>query len=72
MVIWAPVLLTVGMGALFLDLEHKPFFWRLYTTFMVSSPMSWGSWILIGIYPATLLMGLAERAERAAKRRNRK
>ena len=48
------VLLTLGMGALFLDLEHKPFFWRLYTTFEPGSPMSWGSWILLLVYPALL------------------
>ena len=29
------VLLTLGMVALFLDLEHKAYFWRLYTTFEV-------------------------------------
>lgn len=48
------VLLSVGMFALFLDLEHKAFFWRLYTTFEPTSPMSWGSWILILVYPALL------------------
>jgi len=47
-------LLTLGMGALFLDLEHKPFFWRLYTTLEWTSPMSWGAWILILVYPAML------------------
>jgi formate-dependent nitrite reductase membrane component NrfD len=46
------VLLSVGMLALFLDLEHKLFVWRLYTTFQVSSPMSWGAWILLLVYPA--------------------
>lgn len=45
-------LLSLGMGALFLDLEHKPFFWRLYTTFEIASPMSWGAWILLAVYPA--------------------
>ncbi|MBE2215750.1 MAG: polysulfide reductase NrfD [Opitutaceae bacterium] len=45
-------LLTVGMGALFLDLEHKLYVWRLYLTFEVTSPMSWGSWILLLVYPA--------------------
>jgi formate-dependent nitrite reductase membrane component NrfD len=40
------------MFALFLDLEHKPYFWRLYTTFEVASPMSWGAWILLFVYPA--------------------
>jgi len=45
------VLLSLGMLALFLDLEHKRFVWRLYTTFQPSSPMSWGAWILIAVYP---------------------
>jgi formate-dependent nitrite reductase membrane component NrfD len=48
------VLLSVGMGALFLDLEHKPYVWRLYTTFQPASPMSWGAWILLAVYPALL------------------
>ena len=48
------VLLSLGMLALFLDLEHKAFVWRLYTTFEITSPMSWGSWILIIVYPALL------------------
>lgn len=45
------VLLTAGMGALFLDLEHKSHVWRLYLTFEPKSPMSWGSWILLLVYP---------------------
>ena len=48
------VLLSLGMGALFLDLEHKLYVWRLYTTFKISSPMSWGAWILVLVYPAIL------------------
>ncbi|MEJ5351044.1 MAG: NrfD/PsrC family molybdoenzyme membrane anchor subunit [Melioribacteraceae bacterium] len=48
------VLLSFGMFALFLDLEHKLFVWRLYTTFRISSPMSWGAWILILVYPAII------------------
>jgi formate-dependent nitrite reductase membrane component NrfD len=51
----ALVLLSLGMGALFLDLEHKLYVWRLYLTFQWTSPMSWGSWILIGVYPVLLL-----------------
>jgi formate-dependent nitrite reductase membrane component NrfD len=46
------VLLSAGLLALFLDLEHKPFAWRLYTTFEPLSPMSWGAWILVLVYPA--------------------
>jgi formate-dependent nitrite reductase membrane component NrfD len=45
-------LLSAGMFTLFLDLEHKAFFWRLYTTFEVTSPMSWGAWILLLVFPA--------------------
>ncbi len=50
----ALVLLSIGMLALFVDLEHKLYVWRLYLTFEVSSPMSWGSWILLAVYPALL------------------
>jgi len=48
-------LLTAGMFALFLDLEHKLHVWRLYMVFEVTSPMSWGSWILVLVYPTLLL-----------------
>jgi len=48
------VLLSLGMGTLFLDLAHKPYVWRLYTTFQLASPMSWGAWILLAVYPALL------------------
>lgn len=53
--IFSLVFLSLGMGALFLDLEHKLFVWRLYTTFQISSPMSWGAWILILVYPALIM-----------------
>jgi len=53
------VLLSLGMGALFLDLEHKLYVWRLYLTFQPSAPMSWGGWILILVYPVLLLGALA-------------
>ncbi|MFZ1519698.1 MAG: NrfD/PsrC family molybdoenzyme membrane anchor subunit [Ignavibacteriaceae bacterium] len=48
------VLLSLGMFALFLDLAHKLYVWRLYTTFQFTSPMSWGAWILILVYPALI------------------
>jgi len=53
------VLISLGMGALFLDLEHKLYVWRMYTTFQPTSPMSWGGWILVGVYPVLLLAGIA-------------
>jgi protein NrfD len=52
------VLLSLGMLALFLDLEHKRYVWRLYTTFQWTSPMSWGSWILLLVYPVLALTWL--------------
>ena len=50
----APILLSIGMLALFLDLEHKLRVYQLYLTFQPTSPMSWGSWILILFYPFNL------------------
>ncbi len=58
MIFAAPLALSLGMLALFLDLENKLNVWRFYTAFRVTSPMSWGSWILLLIYPATILLGL--------------
>jgi formate-dependent nitrite reductase membrane component NrfD len=52
------ILLSFGMFALFLDLEHKLYVWRLYTAFEVTSPMSWGAWILILVYPTLLINAL--------------
>jgi formate-dependent nitrite reductase membrane component NrfD len=42
---------SLGMLALFLDLAHKPYVWRLYLTMQPWSPMSWGAWILLLVYP---------------------
>ena len=53
------VLLSLGMGALFLDLEHKLYVWRMYLTLQPTSPMSWGGWILILVYPLMALGALA-------------
>lgn len=57
------ILLSIGMLALFLDLEHKPYFWRLYTTFQIGSPMSWGSWILLLVYPVLIANALLQLPE---------
>ncbi len=56
-------LLSLGMLALFLDLSHKLQVWRLYLTFQVTSPMSWGSWILLLVYPALLTNALTHLPE---------
>ncbi len=59
---WMPFVavafISLGMGALFLDLEHKLYVWRFYLALSPASPMSWGAWILLLVYPALLLLGL--------------
>ncbi len=55
----APIVLSLGMLMLFLDLERKLMVWRFYTTFQPTSPMSWGSWVLLLVYPASILLILA-------------
>lgn len=49
------IILSVGMVALFLDIEYKLHVFRFYTTFIITSPMSWGSWILILVYPVLVV-----------------
>lgn len=54
----ALALLSAGMLALWLDLAHRFWAWRFYAAFRPTSPMSWGAWILVLIYPAGLLLWL--------------
>ena len=54
--LWAPIVLSLGMTTLFMDLEYKLHVFRFYTTLQVTSPMSWGSWILILVYPISILL----------------
>lgn len=55
---WAPFLvpfaLILGLTALFFDLKHQLYFWRLYTTVRLESPMSWGAWTLMLITPLSI------------------
>ncbi len=55
----APILLSIGMLFLFLDLELKSHMYWFYLTFKPLSPMSWGSWILVLIYPPMILYAFA-------------
>lgn len=64
----APLLLSAGMLALLIDLELKAHVFRFYTAFRVASPMSWGAWILLLIYPATILLGLARLSDQEFSR----
>ena len=56
---WAPFIvpfaLILGLFMLFLDLKHKLYFWQLYTTIRLESPMGWGAWVLMIITPISLL-----------------
>lgn len=50
-----PFLLIIGLMALFLDLNHKLYFWRLYTSIRLQSPMSWGAWVLMVVTPVSMI-----------------
>ena len=52
---FVPVILIVGLLALYLDLHHKLYFWRLYTTIRIQSPMSWGAWTLMVVTPVSFI-----------------
>ena len=54
-----PVLLSAGMLALFLDLANRAHVVRFYLAFEPASPMSWGAWILVLVYPAALALAAA-------------
>lgn len=60
---WAPFLvpfaLSLGLFALFLDLKHQWYFWRLYTTIRFESPMSWGAWTLMIVTPLSIVWAAA-------------
>ncbi|MCP4294749.1 MAG: polysulfide reductase NrfD [Proteobacteria bacterium] len=54
----APLLLSVGMLFLFLDLTYKLHVWRFYTWFNFTAPMSWGSWMLLIFFPFSMLQAM--------------
>jgi formate-dependent nitrite reductase membrane component NrfD len=41
------IAIAIGLTALLLDLKHPLYFWQLYTTIRIDSPMSWGAWVLL-------------------------
>lgn len=59
---WLPLvalaLISLGMFFLFLDLANKEHVYRFYLAFRPTSAMSWGSWILLLVYPALGLLFL--------------
>lgn len=56
---WAPFIvpfaLIIGLFMLFLDLKHKLYFWQLYTTIRLESPMGWGAWVLMIMTPISIV-----------------
>jgi formate-dependent nitrite reductase membrane component NrfD len=67
--LFAPAaLLSLGMLALFLDLANKLHVWRFYLAFRWTSPMSWGAWILLVVYPVSLLFALGSLDEPSLER----
>ncbi len=52
---FAPFFLTIGLLSLLFDLSHRLYFWRLFTTIRIESPMSWGAWTLLIIFPLSIL-----------------
>lgn len=54
-----PVVLSVGMTTLFLDLEMQWHVHRFYMAFVPTSPMSYGAWILMLVYPIAILQILS-------------
>ncbi|NIP24078.1 MAG: nitrite reductase [Phycisphaerae bacterium] len=53
--LFTPILLGIGLFALFLDLEYKLHVFRFYTNIRLESPMSWGSWTLAVIFPLSII-----------------
>lgn len=53
--ILAPIAIILGLIALLLDLKHQLYFWQLYTTIRLESPMSWGAWTLMFITPISFI-----------------
>jgi formate-dependent nitrite reductase membrane component NrfD len=50
-----PFALLLGLFFLFLDLKHKLYFWQLYTTIRLESPMGWGAWVLMIMTPISFI-----------------
>lgn len=50
-----PFALVLGLFFLFLDLKHKLYFWQLYTTIRLESPMGWGAWVLMIMTPISFV-----------------
>ncbi len=56
----APVLVGLGSGLLIFDLGSPLRFWRLFVTFQPASPMSIGSWLLVGFSVITSIFAVLQ------------
>jgi len=56
----SPILISLGMIFLWLDLANRFNALRFYSVFRPASPMSWGAWILLLIYPASILFAWSQ------------
>jgi len=54
----APIAIILGLIFLLLDLKHPAYFWQLYTTIRLVSPMSWGAWTLGIVMPLSIIWPL--------------
>lgn len=50
-----PIALTIGLAALLYDLTNIWNSWKLYITFRITSPMSWGAWTLLLVTPISFI-----------------
>ncbi|UCE03575.1 MAG: polysulfide reductase NrfD [Candidatus Latescibacterota bacterium] len=64
----APLLLSLGMFFLWLDLENPFNALRFYATFSWHSPMSWGAWILLLVFPVSILFAWTQTRRSASGR----
>ena len=55
-----PVLISLCLLLLWLDLANKVNAFRFYLVFRPQTPMSWGSWIILAVYPVSALFALSE------------
>ena len=51
-------MIAICLLMLLYDLHHKLYFWNLYLTFRIESPMSWGAWTLTAVTLLSLLWPL--------------
>ena len=50
-----PIALSIGLMALLYDLTNIWNSWKLYITFRITSPMSWGAWTLLLVTPISFI-----------------